>query len=140
MLFFISLTVEGALAGALYALIALAFVVVYKASRVINFAIGEWLMLGALVVATAVHALGLAGAIAIAIVGMCALAWLFNTLVLQHLVGRPLISALMVTLGVGALIRGLAPLTLGGFAGSYPLPIPSGRLVLNDLGVPADKL
>ena len=48
MLFFLSLTIEGALAGALYALIALAFVVVYKASRVINFALGEWQMLATL--------------------------------------------------------------------------------------------
>jgi branched-chain amino acid transport system permease protein len=48
MLFFLSLSIEGALAGALYALIALAFVVVYKASRVINFALGEWQMLATL--------------------------------------------------------------------------------------------
>ena len=54
MLFFLSLSIEGALAGALYALIALAFVVVYKASRVINFALGEWQMLATLLVATAV--------------------------------------------------------------------------------------
>ena len=42
MLFFVSLLVDGALAGAVYALAALAFVVVYKASRMINFALGEW--------------------------------------------------------------------------------------------------
>ena len=42
MLFFVSLLVDGALAGAVYALIALAFVVVYKASRMINVALGEW--------------------------------------------------------------------------------------------------
>ena len=46
MLFFVSLLVEGLLAGAVYALFALAFVVVYKASGMINFALGEWAMLG----------------------------------------------------------------------------------------------
>ena len=40
-MFFISLLVDGLLAGAIYALIALAFVVVYKTSRMINFALGE---------------------------------------------------------------------------------------------------
>lgn len=140
MLFLLSLIVEGALSGALYALIALAFVVVYQASRVINFAVGEWLMLAALLVAAALHALGLAGAMAIASVGMFAVAWLFNTLVLRHLVGRPLISVLMVTLGVGALIRGLVPLTFSGTPSSVPLPIPSGPLVLWDLSIPTDKL
>jgi branched-chain amino acid transport system permease protein len=45
--FFLSLLIDGALACAIYALIALAFVLVYKASRMINFAIGEWVMWGA---------------------------------------------------------------------------------------------
>ena len=52
MLFFVSLLVEGLLAGAVYALFALAFVVVYKASGMINFALGEWAMLGTGLVAT----------------------------------------------------------------------------------------
>ena len=138
--FLFSLIVEGALAGALYALIALAFVVVYKASRVINFAVGEWLMLAALLVASAFHALGIAGAMAIATGCMFACAWIFNTLVLRHLVGRPLISVLMVTLGVGALIRGLEPLTFSGVPSGIPLPIPSDPLVLKDLRIPTDKL
>ena len=46
------LLVDGALAGAIYALVALAFVVVYKASRMINFAMGEWIMLGSRIVAS----------------------------------------------------------------------------------------
>ena len=51
MLFFVSLLADGALTGAVYALVALAFVVVYKASRMINFALGEWVMLAARLVA-----------------------------------------------------------------------------------------
>ena len=56
MSFFISLLVDGLLAGAIYALIALAFVVVYKTSRMINFALGEWAMLGARLVMADVSA------------------------------------------------------------------------------------
>jgi len=57
--FLLSLLIDGALAGAIYALIALAFVLVYKATRIINFALGEWVMWGALLVTTGVHAIGL---------------------------------------------------------------------------------
>ena len=53
--FFVPLIVEGALAGMVYALVALAFVLVYKASRMINFALGEWVVLGARLVATGAH-------------------------------------------------------------------------------------
>jgi branched-chain amino acid transport system permease protein len=122
-------------------LIALAFVVVYKASRVINFALGEWQMLATLLVATGLHVLGLdlAVAMAIACAGMFVYAFLFNSLVLRHLVGQPLIS-LLVTLGVGALIRGVAQLPSGSVPGGILLPIPSEPLVVNDLRIPADKL
>ena len=90
MLFFVSLLVDGALAGAIYALIALAFVVVYKASRMINFALGEWVMLGSRLVAAGLHAmgLGLAGAIGAACAGMVAVALVFNRLVLRRMGGR----------------------------------------------------
>jgi branched-chain amino acid transport system permease protein len=138
MLFFLSLSIEGALAGALYALIALAFVVVYKASRVINFALGEWQMLATLLVATGLHLLGLhlAAAMAIACAGIFVFAFLFSSLVLRHLVGQPLISLLMVTLGVGALIRGVAQLLSGSVPGGIPLPFPLEPLVIDDLYIP----
>jgi branched-chain amino acid transport system permease protein len=142
MLFFVSLLIEGALAGALYALIALAFVVVYKASRVINFALGEWLTLAVLLVAAGLHLLevNLAAAMAIACVGMFVFASLFNVLVLRHLVGQPLVSLLMVTLGLGALIRGVAQLAFSSIPIAISLPLSTDPLILNDLRIPADKL
>ena len=59
MWFFLSLAVEGALAGAVYALIVLPFVLVYKASGMVNFALGEWIMLGALLAGIGLHLLQL---------------------------------------------------------------------------------
>ena len=114
MLFLLSLLVDGVLAGALYALFALAFVVVYKASGMINFALGEWAMLGTGLVATGVSVLGLgmAGAIAFAAVVSVAAALGFNRAVTRRLVGRPLIAAIMVTLGLGMVLRGAVPLLL----------------------------
>jgi len=135
-LFFVSLFVDGVLAGVVYAPIALAFVVVYKASRMINFALGEWAMVASRMVATGLHALGLglAGALGSACAGMAALALIFNRSVLRRLAGRPLISLIMVTLGLGALMRGAAALVFAGVPAAIPLPIPTESLVV--LGVP----
>jgi branched-chain amino acid transport system permease protein len=141
-LFFAALLVDGLLASAIYALVALAFVVVYKASGAINFALGELAMLGSRLVATGIHAmeLGLAGAIGSASAGMVVVALAFNRLVLRHMVGRPLISLIMVTLGLGALIRGAAPLVFGAVPGAIPLPIPSNPLDVYGVLVPAGRL
>src|SRR5437016_4795799 len=78
--FFLALVIDGALAGTLYALIALAFVLVYKASRIVNFAIGEWIMFGALVTAAGFHqiGLGLAAALVFGMLGMAVLGVAFN--------------------------------------------------------------
>ena len=57
-LLFFALVINGGLAGAIYALIALAFVLVYKASRMINFALGEWVMFGSLLASTGSHLIG----------------------------------------------------------------------------------
>ena len=142
MLFFAALLVDGLLASAIYALVALAFVVVYKASGAINFALGELAMLGSRLVATGIHAmeLGLASAIGSASAGMVVVALAFNRLVLRHMVGRPLISLIMVTLGLGALIRGAAPLVFGAVPGPIPLPIPADPLDVNGVLVPAGRL
>lgn len=142
MLFFAALLVDGLLASAIYALVALAFVVVYKASGAINFALGELAMLGSRLVATGIHAmeLGLAGAIGSASAGMVVVALAFNRLVLRHMVGRPLISLIMVTLGLGALIRGAAPLVFGAVPGPIPLPIPPEPLDVYGVLVPAGRL
>ncbi|HSE06060.1 MAG TPA: branched-chain amino acid ABC transporter permease [Methylomirabilota bacterium] len=141
MLFFASLVVDGVLAGAVYALIALGFVVVYKASGAINFALGEWALLGSRIVATGAHALGLglAGAVGAACVGMVGVALAFNRFVLRPMVGRPLISVIMVTLGLGALIRGLAPLAFGGVP-AIPLPAPPGPLEIWGVPISVERL
>ena len=137
-----ALLVDGLLASAIYALVALAFVVVYKASGAINFALGELAMLGSRLVATGIHAmeLGLASAIGSASAGMVVVALAFNRLVLRHMIGRPLISLIMVTLGLGALMRGAAPLVFGAVPGAIPLPIPSDPLDVHGVLIPAGRL
>jgi branched-chain amino acid transport system permease protein len=142
MLFFVSLLVDGALAGTIYALIALAFVVVYKASRMINFALGEWVMLAAMLVATGLQAigLGLPGALGLAALGMVALALAVSRVILRRLVGQPLISFIMVTLGLGALMRGAGAVVFRGISPLIPLPLPSEPLAVYGVLVSTGKL
>ena len=132
MTFFVLLIVEGALAGMVYALVALAFVLVYKASRMINFALGEWVVLGARLVATGAQVLGLSlgGAVGLGIAGMVAFAVTFNRWVVRPLVARPLISLLMVTIGLGILIRGGVTLIFAGVPSQIPLPVLDSPTIL----------
>src|SRR5439155_23218795 len=101
LVFLLSLLIDGALAGALYALIALMFVLVYKSSRIVNFALGEWIMAGALLAAAGQHALGygLVGAILAAAAGMAAFGLAFNAVLAQRLLAGPVISLIMGTIG-----------------------------------------
>lgn len=133
---------DGALAGAVYALVALAFVIVYRASRMINFALGEWMMLGAGLTATGVHVVGfgLSGALVFAAGGMIGLALLFNRVVLRPLVGRPVIALIMVTLGLGALFRAVATLALTGVPRRLPLPLSTEPVMVGGLAISSEKL
>jgi len=140
--FFLSLLVDGALAGAVYALIALAFVIVYKASRMINFALGEWAMLATALVAVCGHVMGvgLATALLGACAGMVALGVALNRLVLRPLVGRPLLSMIMVTLGLGAFLRGAVALALADVPRRVLLPLPNAPWSVHGLAIATDKL
>jgi branched-chain amino acid transport system permease protein len=99
-------------------------------------------VLGARLVATGIHAigLGLAGSVVGAGATMAAIGGGFNRLVLRHLLGRPLIASVMVTLGLGALIRGAAPLVLGAVPGSLPMPIPPDPVDVLGVLIAAEKL
>ena len=141
MAFLATVLVDGALTGSLYTLIALSFVVVYRASGMINFALGEWTMLAARLAAALAHAgLGLVGGVLGACLAMVALGLGLSHVVLRRLLGRPVIALIMVTLGLGALVRGTTFLGLQGFPGGIRLPIPTEPLVLQGVLVPTDKL
>lgn len=142
MTFLLAVLVEGVLAGAIYGLIALAFVLVYKSSRMVNFAVGEWLMAGALTAGAGYYALALGpvGAILFAAVAMAALGLVFNRVVVRRLTAGPVISLIMVTLGVGMLMRGLFPLVFHGVPAGVTLPIPPEPLPIGGLLVSPEKL
>ena len=132
------LVVDGALSGAIYALVALTFVVVYKASRIANFAVGEFTTLAARMVGAGQHALGLGGALGIACLGMVAVAVAVNRVILHPLAGQPLMSLIMVTIGLGALMQGSTAIAFSGISGR--IATPGGPLVVGALPLAQDRL
>jgi branched-chain amino acid transport system permease protein len=106
-LFEISLT--GIASGGLYALAALAFVMVYKATRVVNIAIGELLMAGAYLFFTfaSMMALPLWLAIPAAVLGTGLLGAVIERTMIRPLLGEPPISVFMVTVGLASVLVGL---------------------------------
>src|SRR5215475_3511002 len=140
--YFVFLVADGAMAGSIYALVALAFVVVYKASRMMNFAVGEWTMLGARTAAAASYSLGLGlgGAVAAGCAGLIALALVFNRVVLRPLKGSSLLSLIMLTLGVGIFMRGAATVVFAGLPGRIASPFPAEPLVVGGVPLSIEKI
>lgn len=112
----------GIMQGGVYALIALGFVIIYSASGIINFAQGEFVMLGGLIAVSLVQMqvpLLLAGLISLLIV--TALGILFERAAIRPLRNLPPLIAIMVTIGASILIRGAAMLIWG--KDTYVLPV-----------------
>jgi len=122
--FFFLLMSNGLLIGLMYSLIALGFVLVYKATDAINFAQGEFVMIAGFVTAGALVVWGapLWVAVALALVSMVAFGFVLERVMLRRLIGRPVIAVVMATIGLAAILRGVGPFVI--FSGTKPLPLP----------------
>ena len=122
--FLFALLVSGLSIGLMYSLIALGFVLVYKATDAINFAQGEFVMLAGYFATTALAAaLPIWVAIAASIGGMILLGFALERTVLRPLLGRPVVAVIMATIGLAAILRGLPPITVNAQTKVLPLPI-----------------
>jgi branched-chain amino acid transport system permease protein len=106
---------EGLVGGVLYSLIALGFVLIFKASGVFNFAQGIMVVFAAMSL-VALHALGIPAfvALGLTVVVMLALAWTVERLVLRPLVNQPDIILFMATFGLTYFLIGFGELVFGG--------------------------
>jgi branched-chain amino acid transport system permease protein len=130
--FAFALVMSGVSIGLMYSLIALGFVLVYKATEAINFAQGEFVMLAGFVAATLLAAKGMPVVVAIAgaIVIMILFSFALERVVLRPLLGRPVVAVIMATIGLAAILRGLPPITVGATTKALPLPIPDEPFVV----------
>jgi branched-chain amino acid transport system permease protein len=148
--FFVQVLWEGFVSGVLYALIALGFVLIFKASGVFNFAQGIMVVFAALSL-VGLHALGLPAyaALAVTVLIMLALAVGVERLVLRPLVNQPDIILFMATIGLTNLLIGLGELVFGGEPkvmiaaelglpqGSYEWEVLGGRVILQQIDIAA---
>jgi branched-chain amino acid transport system permease protein len=113
--FLIEVTLAGLAGGGLYALAALAFVIVYKATRVVNLAIGEMLMIGAYAFFGLSSGLGWPVWLAIpaAVVASALVGGLIERVAIRPMLGEPPISAFMVTVGLSSVLVGVVELAWG---------------------------
>ena len=139
MAFFLETLLGGLMAGMLYSLVALGFVLIFKASGVFNFAQGAMVLFGALAMArfsewipawTGMNSLWLANvlAFAAAAVVMFIVAWAVERLVLRHLVNQEGATLLMATLGIAYFLEGLGQSLFG------------SNIYKIDIGMPKDPV
>jgi len=113
--FLVELAVNGALAGLMYALVAIGIVLIYKSSSVVNFAQGGLVMLGGFVVWSMASQIGLPiwAAIPAGLVIMYLFGLGIERLTLRPMVGQPIIMIIMLTLGLDIFLRGMTPAIWG---------------------------
>ena len=140
---FLNLTVYGLSDGAILALAALGFVLIYKSTSVINFAQGELLLVGGYTVYSTfvVFRMPLVLAVVVGIGVAILLGLLIERLVLRPLIGENPISVIMVTIGLAALLRAVVQLIFGTRPVSQPDLMPRTRIQLApDTFVPLNRL
>ena len=124
--FFIQLLVNGISIGFLYGLSAMGFVMIYKASSVLNFAHGELLAMGAFLFLALVTwaELPVAAAFILTLAGTFVFGFIVERLFLRPLIGEPLIEIIMLTVGLAAMFKGALLLLWGGNLYTYPDLLP----------------
>ncbi len=143
MAFFLETLIGGLMAGMLYALVALGFVLIFKASGVFNFAQGAMVLFAALAMArfaewipawTGISNPIVANLAAFLIAGLCmfAVAWFIELLVLRHLVNQEGATLLMATLGITYFLEGLGQTLFGSDIYKIDIGMPKDPVFLLD--------
>jgi branched-chain amino acid transport system permease protein len=137
---FIQLVISGIAQGCIYGLIALGFVLIYKATETVTFAQGELMMLGAFAGFGCMSLFGLpfwAAAIC-AILGMAIFGMVLDRIVIRPVLGQPAFSVVMLTIGLGYVARGLITMIPNVGTETQTMPVPYkdqiyklGELVIN---------
>lgn len=139
---FIEYSLLGLLSGGVTALVALSFVLIYKGTGVVNFAVGEVMMLGAYLYYAGAETFKLppwmAFAVSMAIIGILAI--LVERAVLRPLSGQPAVAVLMATIGMASIIHGGVEAVWGGDTYSPPTLLPRTPLMMGDILIPGTAL
>ena len=144
MTFFIEVVLSGLMAGVMYSLVALGFVLIFKASGIFNFAQGVMALFAALTLVGLMEKFGFP--IWLAIIGtiavMIALAWLIERVMLRHLVNQEPIILFMATIGLAYVLEGMGDIMWGSDVKVLDLGIPQGASdwMLDNFDIYIEKL
>lgn len=135
---------SGTAVGCIYALVALGFVLIYKATEVVNFAQGELLMLGAFCAYTLVVILGLPYWLGLILTPllMAGLGGALERTIIRPIIGQPVFAIVLVTVGVGLIARSLVSQVPGWGVDTHIMASPfTGRVLrLGSLTISYDQL
>ncbi len=139
---FLQLTLSGLANGMVYALVAVGFVVIYKSSDVINFAQGEFLLFGAYLAYTMIVDLGMHWSIGVVLTLVlgAGLGLLVERLILRPLIGEPIISMIMVTIGLSSLLKAVVNGIWGVTPRAFPSFMPEGTVSIGGAILRTDRL
>src|SRR3981189_2158988 len=140
--FTLVLLTNGIMIGLMYALIALGFVLIYKATDAINLAQGEFVMFAGLLAAGAAEMPGMPFWLSslVAIAGMVALGFGLERVVLRPLIGRAVIAVVMATIGLAAVVRGPAVVAVGAGTRAIVMPVSDEPFQLGPVMLPPVQL
>tara|TARA_B100000902_G_C27278163_1_gene900015 strand:- start:239 stop:1120 length:882 start_codon:yes stop_codon:yes gene_type:complete len=125
----IQLIIDGVASGCIYGLVALGFVLIYKATETINFAQGDILMLGAFVAFSLIGVLGMDYILgfALTVVIIAIFGFFLDSVVIRQIIGQPPFATVMLTIGIGFILRGFASIFWGTDIFSFSTPF-SGKI------------
>ena len=122
---FLQFAINGVLIGMVYAMIAIGIVIIFRSTKIFNFAVGDMLLMGGYVAWT-LFSIGISP-IWVIILTICfgaLLGLVIDRLAMRPMIGQPILAAIMVTLAVGYILKGIALLIYGGhpklFSGFLP--------------------
>ena len=135
--FFLQLVINGLVVGSVYALVALGFVIIFKSTSVVNFAQGEFLLLGAYISLAVVGNFNVPFwiAIVITLIFSVVLGILIERLILRPMIGEPVISVIMVTLGLSSVLKAIVQGIWGTDTRPFPEIFPSTPIRIGPLPV-----
>jgi len=124
MAIFLQFVVGGLFLGGMYTLIALGIVIIYKSTRVFNFAQGWMVTLGAFMLVTLVEKFGVVAGVIAGLAFGAFVGIVIERLLMRPLIGQPLIAALLLTIMLAQVIEGINILMWGTFGYELPVKLP----------------
>lgn len=137
---FLQFIVGGLFVGGIYTLIALGIVIIYKSTKVFNFAQGWMVTLGAFILVTFIGKFGVVVGVIAGLAAGALLGLVIERLLMRPLIGQPLITALLLTIMLAYVIEGVNILVWGSFGYNMPVTLPGESIKVGEVVISHDLL